>query len=132
MELDGSDEYPNQSGQNRAIDKQITLLLGLALPQRIIAALGHHGAEVRFCGGVVRDISIGQLKWPAPDIDMASPMPPAEAARILKADDLKVIPTGIDHGTITVISDGIAHEITTYRRDVQGDGRHAIVEFSTQ
>lgn len=132
MELDGSHEYAYQSGQNRAIDKQITLLLGLALPQRIIAALGQHGAEVRFCGGVVRDILMGQLKWPTPDIDMASPMPPAEAARILKADNLKVIPTGIDHGTITVMmptDPDLKVELTTLRVDHNPDGRHAEVGF---
>ena len=66
MELDGSHEYAYQSGQNRAIDKQITLLLGLVLPQRIIAALGQHGAEVRFCGGVVRDIFDGATKMAHP------------------------------------------------------------------
>jgi poly(A) polymerase len=107
-------------------------LLGLALPQQIIAALAKHDAEVRFCGGVVRDLMIGQLKWPEPDIDMASPMPPKMAANILKAAGLRVIPTGIAHGTITVMlpSDPACKvELTTLRSDHKTDGRHAEVRF---
>ncbi len=75
---------------------------------------------------------MGQLKWPSPDIDMASPMPPAEAARILKANDLKVIPTGIDHGTITVMmptDPDLKVELTTLRVDHNPDGRHAEVGY---
>jgi len=122
-------------GTDRAhsdINSQKALLLGLALPQQIIAALGKHDAEVRFCGGVVRDIMIGQLKWPEPDIDMASPLPPKMAANILKAAGLRVIPTGIDHGTITVMmpSDPACKvELTTLRSDHNTDGRHAEVRF---
>jgi poly(A) polymerase len=122
-------------GTDRAhsdINSQKALLLGLALPQQIIAALAKHDAEVRFCGGVVRDIMIGQLKWPEPDIDMASPMPPKMAANILKAAGLKVIPTGIAHGTITVMlpSDPACKvELTTLRSDHNTDGRHAEVRF---
>jgi poly(A) polymerase len=122
-------------GTDRAhsdINSQKALLLGLALPQQIIAALAKHDAEVRFCGGVVRDIMIGQLKWPEPDIDMASPMPPKMAANILKAAGLRVIPTGIAHGTITVMlpSDPACKvELTTLRSDHKTDGRHAEVRF---
>ena len=114
------------------INSRKAQLLGLALPQQIIAALAKHDAEVRFCGGVVRDLMIGQLKWPEPDIDMASPMPPKMAANILKAAGLRVIPTGIAHGTITVMlpSDPACKvELTTLRSDHKTDGRHAEVRF---
>ena len=82
-------------------------ILGLALPQRIIRALAELGSEARFCGGVVRDMLLGDaiaLVDGAPvDVDMASPLPPAAAMKCLEAAGLRVIPSGIDHGTITVL-----------------------------
>lgn len=107
-------------------------LLGLELPQRIIKTLAEYDTEARFCGGVVRDIITGQLKWPMPDIDMASPMSPKKASDVLKKAGLKVIPTGIDHGTITVMLSSepdIKVELTTLRVDINPDGRHSDVDF---
>lgn len=107
-------------------------LLDLELPRQIIDALALYDVDIRFCGGVVRDLMTGQLCWPHLDIDMASPMPPDQASAILKKAGLKVIPTGIAHGTITVIeaSDpGLKVELTTLRAEYEPDGRHAKVSF---
>ena len=108
-------------------NKQV--ILGLALPQRIIRVLGDAGVEVRFCGGVVRDMLLDSTIMPV-DIDMASPLPPAEALACLEADGLRVIPSGIGHGTITVLDPAapdIKVELTTLRKDMATDGRHAEV-----
>ena len=111
-------------------NKQV--ILGLALPQRIIAVLGEAGVEVRFCGGVVRDMLLGvaHLDGAPVDVDMASPLPPAEAMACLEADGLRVIPSGIGHGTITALDPAapdIKVELTTLRKDMATDGRHAEV-----
>ena len=100
-----------------------------AATQAVFSALESAGYEAFFVGGCVRNALMG---FAVDDLDIATNAKPQAIITSCKNRGLKCIPTGIDHGTITVISDGIAHEITTYRRDVQGDGRHAIVEFSTQ
>lgn len=100
-----------------------------AATQAIFSALESAGYEAFFVGGCVRNTL---MKFEVDDLDIATNAHPNDILKTCKNNGLQCIPTGIDHGTITVISDGIPHEITTYRRDVQGDGRHAIVEFSTQ
>ncbi len=97
--------------------------------QSVFSALEGAGCEAFFVGGCVRNALMG---FAVDDLDIATNAKPQDIVRACENRGLKCIPTGIDHGTITVISDSIVHEITTYRRDVQGDGRHAIVEFSTQ
>ena len=99
-----------------------------AATQAIFSALESAGYEAFFVGGCVRNTL---MKFEVDDLDIATNAHPNDILKTCKNNGLQCIPTGIDHGTITVISDGIPHEITTYRRDVQGDGRHAIVEFST-
>ena len=64
------------------------------------------------------------------DIDIAVPMPPSEAITRLVAKDIKVVETGIEHGTVTAVAGSHAFEITSLRRDVETDGRHAIVQFT--
>src|SRR5205814_913858 len=78
-------------------------------------------------GGVVRDTL---LKKTTKDIDIATPLEPEKAAVLLKKKGIKVIPTGLKHGTITAIAGGSKFEITTLRRDEETDGRHAIVAFT--
>jgi len=97
--------------------------------QAVFSALESAGYEAHFVGGCVRNALMG---FNVDDIDIATNATPNNIIKSCETQGLKCIPTGIDHGTITVLSDGIPHEITTYRRDVQGDGRYAIVEFSTQ
>lgn len=92
---------------------------------RLTAALDP--AESRFVGGAVRDTLLG---LDVSDIDIATRHAPREVVDRLEAARIKAIPTGIAHGTITAISDGTPVEVTTLRRDVATDGRHAVVAFT--
>ncbi|MEM6811477.1 MAG: CCA tRNA nucleotidyltransferase [Pseudomonadota bacterium] len=80
-------------------------------------------------GGCVRNEI---LKKPVSDIDIATKFTPQEVQKILDKNDIQCIPTGIDHGTVTVILDKKPYEITTLRKDVSTDGRRATIEFSDQ
>ncbi len=93
----------------------------------VMKALTSRGGEARFVGGVVRD---ALLKRPVKDIDIATPLLPAEVMKRLKTAKLKAIPTGLDHGTVTAVAGKRHYEITTLRRDVKTYGRHADVEFA--
>jgi poly(A) polymerase len=96
--------------------------------QAVCAMLTQTGAQALFVGGCVRNAILGESVH---DIDIATDaVPTAVIASAAKAK-LKAIPTGIDHGTITVISGGTPYEITTFRRDVTTDGRKANVAFAT-
>ncbi|GAA6209735.1 CCA tRNA nucleotidyltransferase [Cognatishimia sp. WU-CL00825] len=85
------------------------------------------GYQALLVGGCVRN---ALLDAPVSDIDISTDARPDQVIKLAKASGLKAIPTGIDHGTITVVADGIAHEITTFRKDVETDGRRAVVAFS--
>ena len=91
----------------------------------VMAALGEGNA--RFVGGPVRN---ALLEKPVRDIDIATPLKPGEVVKRLEAAGLKAVPTGIEHGTITAVAKGKPFEITTLRRDVETDGRRAVVAFS--
>ena len=91
----------------------------------VIAALGQENA--RFVGGAVRNALLG---LPVADVDIATPLTPDQVIGRLKAANIHSVPTGIDHGTITAVVGGKPFEITTLRRDVATDGRHAVVAFS--
>ena len=93
----------------------------------VMAALGDGGVDIRFVGGCVRDALLGR---PVGDIDIGVPLPPDEAVRRLEAAGLRVVPTGIAHGTVTAVSAGAAFEVTSLRRDVETDGRRAAVAFT--
>ncbi|MEM7614202.1 MAG: CCA tRNA nucleotidyltransferase [Pseudomonadota bacterium] len=95
--------------------------------QAVMQALSREGHCAYFVGGCVRNTILGQ---PVSDIDIATNAPPEVATTLAEAAGLRVVPTGFDHGTITVLSDG-PHEVTTFRRDVSTDGRRAVVAFST-
>lgn len=94
---------------------------------RLALALGADEGAARFVGGAVRDTLLG---IPVTDIDVATIHPPQEVVRRLKAVGIKAVPTGIAHGTITAVADGTVVEVTTLRRDVTTDGRHAEVAFT--
>lgn len=95
----------------------------------LVAALDPQGTgNCRWVGGVVRDTVLGIA---AKDIDMATTLLPEETAARLAQSGIKSVPTGIAHGTITAVLAGGPVEITTLRRDVSTDGRHATVAFST-
>ena len=93
--------------------------------QAVIAALAP--AEPRFVGGCVRDALIGR---PGGDIDIAVRTPPAETMRLAGAAGIKAIPTGADHGVVTLVVDGRPFECATLRRDVETDGRRAVVAYA--
>jgi poly(A) polymerase len=104
-------------------------------PTRVLfAALGQAGIVARFVGGCVRDALLGRQ---IADIDLATPARPEEVVAALAKAGIKVVPTGIEHGTVTAVvySGSTAggpprhFEITTLRRDVETDGRHARVAF---
>lgn len=95
--------------------------------QKIIAALGG-GDKARFVGGCVRNTVLG---LPVADIDIATIHPPEETVRLCATQGIKTIPTGIAHGTVTALLDKETFEITTLRRDIKTNGRHAQVVFST-
>jgi poly(A) polymerase/tRNA nucleotidyltransferase (CCA-adding enzyme) len=94
---------------------------------RVCAAIEGGGYDIFFVGGCVRNAVLGEV---ASDIDMSTNARPEIVMQLAKDAGLKAIPTGIDHGTITVVSSGAPFEITTFRRDVETDGRRAVVAFS--
>ena len=80
------------------------------------------GYQAWFVGGVVRNALIDA---PVSDLDLSTDALPETVMSLAKAAGLKAIPTGIDHGTVTIVSNGEPVEVTTFRRDVATDGRHA-------
>lgn len=86
-----------------------------------------YGGCARFVGGCVRNTLLGQ---PIDDIDIATTLTPDQVTEALEAAGIKALPTGVDHGTVTAISEGRPFEITTLRRDVSTDGRRAVVAFT--
>lgn len=94
---------------------------------KIFSLLNEKEDTTRFVGGCVRDSIIG-LK--TNDIDIATKLNPEDVVKILGSESIKVVPTGIDHGTVSVFSKDFNFEITTLRSDISTDGRHAEVIFS--
>src|SRR5215472_17348701 len=95
---------------------------------RVLDALEKDGGAARFVGGVVRNAI---LRREINDVDIATPLVPDDVMRRLESAGTKAVPTGIDHGTVTAVVDGKSIEVTTLRRDMATDGRHAKVAFST-
>jgi poly(A) polymerase len=93
----------------------------------VMRALTAEGDQARFVGGCVRDALVGRT---IRDIDIATPLSPQRVTELLHKAGLKAVPTGIDHGTVTAVADKTGVEVTTLRRDVETDGRHAKVEFT--
>jgi poly(A) polymerase len=85
------------------------------------------GGTARFVGGSVRNAVMG---LPVTDLDMATNLPPERVIALAEAANIRAIPTGIDHGTVTLVVDHVPIEVTTLRRDVETDGRHAVVAFT--
>ncbi len=94
--------------------------------RRVLDLLDRDGEETRVVGGAVRNALLG---LPPGDIDLATTALPAAVMARAKAAKLRAIPTGIDHGTVTLLSGGLPLEVTTLREDVETDGRHAVVRF---
>lgn len=94
--------------------------------QAVFDAIEQNGDTARAVGGAVRNTL---LKTPVSDVDIATTAIPSSVSARAEAHGLTVVPTGIDHGTVTVISAGISYEVTTLRRDVETFGRQARVIF---
>ncbi len=97
--------------------------------QTVLGLLTQAGHQAFLVGGCVRNAALFQ---PVSDIDIATDALPQRVMDLAQAAGLKAIPTGIEHGTVTVVADHLPHEITTFRRDVETHGRHATVAFSTE
>ena len=96
--------------------------------QALFAALNRDGGEVRVVGGAVRNALLGTK---VSDVDLATTHLPEETVRLAKEAGFKPVPTGIEHGTITVVVQGHPFEVTTLRKDIETNGRHAKVAFGT-
>ncbi len=101
--------------------------LHLPSTRAVCDALTSGGAEIYFVGGCVRNALLGE---PVSDLDLSTNVRPQRVVELAEAAGLKAVPTGIEHGTITVVAEGIPHEITTFRKDVETDGRRAVVAFA--
>ena len=110
-------------------DKGTKFLENIKEAQIIFSSLNENETEnrVRFVGGCVRKSILGEN---IDDIDLATSLLPDEVKNKLKKKDIKVIDTGISHGTVTAIINKRMFEITTLRKDITTDGRHANVEFT--
>lgn len=96
--------------------------------RKVMAALeGARPGGARFVGGCVRNALLGE---PVSDIDIATQLTPDRVEAVLKGAGCAVHLTGVEHGTVTVVADGAVFEVTTLRRDVETDGRRAVVAFT--
>jgi poly(A) polymerase len=95
--------------------------------QGLMQALEAAGQKALLVGGCVRN---ALLREPIGDVDLASDATPETVSDIAEKAGFKPVPTGIDHGTVTVVAHGKPHEVTTFRRDVETDGRRAVVAYS--
>jgi poly(A) polymerase len=95
--------------------------------QAVFAALGARGFAARAVGGAVRDALMGR---PVADVDIATDAHPEQVMRAAEAAGLKAVPTGLAHGTVTVVAGNRPFEVTTLRKDVETHGRHATVAFT--
>ncbi len=93
---------------------------------RLLEALDSNGEEARVVGGAVRNALVGV---PVGEIDIATTAIPQEVVRRVEAAGFKAVPTGIEHGTVTVVADGRGFEVTTLREDIETFGRRAKVAF---
>ena len=94
----------------------------------VFGALQGDSLETRAVGGAVRNALLG---LPVTEIDLATTAEPEQVMALAEEAGLKAVPTGIDHGTVTVIADGLPFEVTTLRRDVETFGRHAKIAYTT-
>jgi hypothetical protein len=97
------------------------------LAEPMLAAVLAALPEARVVGGAVRDALAGRT---VAEVDLATPRTPEQVQKSLQAAGIRIVPTGLDHGTVTAVANGRSFEVTTLRRDVETDGRHAVVVFT--
>src|SRR4051812_43792158 len=95
--------------------------------QQVLALLNSDGGEARIVGGAVRNSLMG---LPVSDMDIATTLLPEAVVERARQAGVKCVPTGLKHGTVTLVIGGRPFEVTTLRRDVETYGRHAKVEFT--
>ncbi|QIE46132.1 CCA tRNA nucleotidyltransferase [Pseudohalocynthiibacter aestuariivivens] len=95
--------------------------------QSVFKLIAAGGFSAYLVGGSVRDAVLGRSVG---DLDLATDARPDQVIALAKAADVRCVPTGLDHGTVTLVVQGVPHEITSFRRDVETDGRHARVAFT--
>ncbi|MGI9394095.1 MAG: CCA tRNA nucleotidyltransferase, partial [Boseongicola sp.] len=95
--------------------------------QKILRFLNRAGHQALVVGGCVRNALLGVQ---VTDIDIATSARPENVIELAESNGLKAIPTGLAHGTITIVADKVPFEITTFRRDVETDGRRAVVAYT--
>ncbi|WP_272010129.1 CCA tRNA nucleotidyltransferase [Roseovarius sp. ZX-A-9] len=95
--------------------------------QSVFSLIAEGGHAAYLVGGAVRDAVLGR---PVGDLDLATDATPQQVIALAKAAGVRCVPTGLDHGTVTLVVDGKPHEVTSFRRDVETDGRHARVAFT--
>ena len=115
------------SSRNNLLDPARAPWLTAADTRAVLEALMADGKPARLVGGCVRDALAGR---PVTDVDIATPETPPRVIDLLRAAGLKAVPTGVEHGTVTAVVRGKPFEVTTLRRDVTTDGRHAVVAFT--
>ncbi|MFL6858728.1 MAG: CCA tRNA nucleotidyltransferase, partial [Allosphingosinicella sp.] len=93
----------------------------------LLRALGAADGETRYVGGCVRDTLLGLA---VSDVDLATRLAPRDVMNRLKAARIKAVPTGLAHGTVTAVVEGVPVEVTTLRRDVATDGRRATIAYT--
>jgi len=95
--------------------------------QSVCAMLTEAGHSAYFVGGCVRNALMDE---PVSDIDISTDARPEKVMDLAKSAGFRAVPTGVDHGTVTIVANHVPHEITTWRKDVETDGRRAVVAFA--
>jgi poly(A) polymerase len=111
---------------NAAAHAGLAGLLARPALRRLLGALNGDGEETRIVGGAVRNALLGRA---VADVDLATTATPDVVAARAEAAGFKAVPTGVEHGTVTVVADGTPYEVTTLREDVETHGRRATVRF---
>lgn len=101
--------------------------LGDPFAQKVMTLLNQGSNSAYFVGGCVRNALLG---LPATDLDVATNLHPSAVMRFAQDEEIKAVPTGLDHGTVTLVEGLSTIEVTTFRTDVETDGRHAKIAFS--
>ena len=95
--------------------------------KKLFKVFAESGYDIYFVGGCVRDCL---LSLPIKDIDLATTALPSEIIKVAKENGVKAINTGFQFGTITLIYEKVQYQVTTFRQDIETDGRKAVVSFS--
>ncbi|EBA08512.1 CCA tRNA nucleotidyltransferase [Sagittula stellata] len=95
--------------------------------QAVLTMLEAGGHRAYAVGGCVRNALLGE---PVADVDVSTDARPERVIELARAAGLRAVPTGIDHGTVTIVANGTGYEVTTFRADIETDGRRAVVRFA--